>query len=195
MGDDSQPAWSIDGQQIAFVRREGGNQDIYTVAADGSNLKRLTDDPAIDTSPAWAPDNHLLFRSLRAGQWGIYSMNADGSDRRLLLEIDAETSWQPDRLSVSSAVELVEPTPTPEPGSKVQIPPGQGILVISNQRNNDEMTFTIDNVEHKISPYRVKMLPLRPGHYTWTASWPGKTSRTGIADITVGRVSYPVVER
>jgi hypothetical protein len=69
------------------------------------------------------------------------------------------------------------------------------LLAISNQKNNDEMTFTIDNLEHKIGPYQVRMLPLRPGHYTWTASWPGKNSRTGIADIALGQVAYPLIER
>ena len=57
------------------------------------------------------------------------------------------------------------------------------------------MTFTIDNVEHKIGPFRYQTIPLKPGHYTWTASWPGKVSRTGLADIALGQVAYPVVER
>ena len=67
--------------------------------------------------------------------------------------------------------------------------------MVSNVGNNDEMTFTIDNVEHKIGPFRYKTIPLAPGHYTWTASWPAKVSRTGIADITIGQVAYPIVER
>ena len=67
--------------------------------------------------------------------------------------------------------------------------------MVSNLKNNDEMTFTIDNVEHKVGPFRYQTIPLSPGHYTWTASWPGKTSRTGIADIALGQVAYPVIER
>ena len=57
------------------------------------------------------------------------------------------------------------------------------------------MTFTINNKEYKVRPYGYRNVPLPPGHYTWTASWPAKVSRTGIADITIGQVSYPVVER
>ena len=191
-GDDSQPTWSWDGQRLAFVRREGDNKDIYTVNPDGSNLTRLTDDPAADVSPAWTPDNRLLFRSLQSGEWAIYSMNADGSDQRQLINTPAQPDWQPDRLAVSTDILVVTPEP-PQP--QPQIPPGQGLLAISNQKNNDEMTFTIDNKEHKIGPYQVKMLPLNPGHYTWTASWPGKNSHTGIADIAVGQVASPVIER
>ncbi|MCK6626250.1 MAG: hypothetical protein L6R45_13880 [Anaerolineae bacterium] len=191
-GDDSQPAWSWDGQQLAFVRQENHNQDIYVMKADGSNLIRLTDHPAADVSPAWTPAGRLLFRSLRDGQWGLYGMNSDGSNQRLLITTPAQTDWQPDPLAVSTDVLIVTPDP---PKPQPQIPAGYGLLAISNQKNNDEMTFTIDNKEHKIGPYQVWMLPLKPGHYTWTASWPGKSSRTGIADITLGQVSNPVVER
>ncbi len=191
-GDDSQPAWSWDGQRLAFVRREGDNQDIYVMASDGSNLLRLTNDPAADVSPAWTPDQRILFYSQRGGRWAIYSMNPDGSDQRLVLDTPSQAGWQPDRLAVSTNVQITPPGP---PKPQIQIPPGRGLLAVSNQKNNDEMTFTIDNIEHKIKPYQLKMIPLKPGHYTWTASWPGKNSRTGIADIVPGQIASPVVER
>jgi TolB protein len=194
-GDDSQPSWSWDGQQIAFVRTEGANQDIYVMGSDGSNPTRLTDDPAIDSSPAWLPDGRLVFRSLREGQWGIYVMEADGAKSRRLLETPAEAEWQPDPLAASTNIRLIEPTPTPKPQPSVNIPAGQGVLVVSNVENNDEMTFTINNKEYKIPPHQYRTLPFPPGRYTWTASWPAKVSRTGIADIAVGQVSYPQVER
>jgi Tol biopolymer transport system component len=191
-GDDSQPAWSWDGQRLAFVRQEGDNQDIYSVRADGSGLIRLTDHPGPDITPAWTPDHGLIFRSLRAGQWGLYTMNADGSGQRQLLAADSPPGRQPDRLAVSTDILVAEPPP---PRPQLQIPAGHGLLAVSNQANNLEMTFTIANVEHKIGPYQLRMLPLEPGRYTWTASWPGETSRTGIADIGLGQVAYPVVER
>jgi Tol biopolymer transport system component len=191
--DDSQPAWSQDGQRIAFVRDEAGNQDIYVISADARELTRLTDHPAVDTSPAWTPDNRLLFRSLRSGQWGIYVMDADGENQRLLLDTPSELTWQPDGLAVTSDVTWLEAAPPPVPKPRVQVPAGRGLLVVSNRQNNDEMTFTIDNTEHKVAPYQVRTLPLKPGQYTWTASWPAKVSRTGLADIALGQVAYPVV--
>jgi Tol biopolymer transport system component len=194
-GDDSQPVWSWDGQQIAFVRREGDNQDIYIITPQGTNLTRLTDHPAADISPAWTPDNRLVFYSARNGQWAIYIMDAEGANQRQLVEIPWQPSQPPGQLAVSPNHRLVEPTPAPPPKPRVHVPAGHGLLVVSNRQNNDEMTFTIDNVEHKIRPFQVTTLSLRPGHYTWTASWPARVSRTGLADIAEGQVAYPVIER
>ena len=125
----------------------------------------------------------------------IYVMEANGANQQLLLKTAAPADWEPDRLAVSPNVTLVEPPPPPAPNPRVQVPAGRGLLVVSNLKNNNEMTFTIDNVEHKIGPFRYQTIPLKPGHYTWTASWPGKVSRTGLADIALGQVAYPVVER
>lgn len=47
------PAWSRDGKTIYFhSARFGIPLDIYSVGADGTNLRRLTSDPAAETAPA-----------------------------------------------------------------------------------------------------------------------------------------------
>jgi TolB protein len=40
---------------IAFVSDRHGNEEIYVMRADGTNATRLTDDPADDGDPSWAP--------------------------------------------------------------------------------------------------------------------------------------------
>jgi Tol biopolymer transport system component len=52
---DWDPAWSPDGSLIAFRSNRDGNHDIYVMNADGTNVTRLTDDPAEDGRPAWEP--------------------------------------------------------------------------------------------------------------------------------------------
>ena len=45
------PRWSPDGKRIAWVSTRDGNQEIYTVDADGKNIKRLTSETALDNNP------------------------------------------------------------------------------------------------------------------------------------------------
>lgn len=43
------------GQWIAFVSQRDGNSEIYKMRADGSQVTRLTHNPANDTYPSWGP--------------------------------------------------------------------------------------------------------------------------------------------
>ncbi len=96
---DSSPAWSPDGKQIAFVSIRDGNDEIYVMNSDGSNLSRLTDNSAKDFAPAWSPDSQFIaFLSDRDGNREIYVMNADGSNQKNITNSsDEECSpqWQP----------------------------------------------------------------------------------------------------
>ncbi len=53
--EDGSPLFSPDGSRIAFVRVPNGsaNPDIWVMKADGTGATRLTDDSAVDLSPAW----------------------------------------------------------------------------------------------------------------------------------------------
>jgi TolB protein len=94
------PVYSPDGRQIAFAAtpRGASSQDIYVMNADGTNARRLTTHPDIDTVPTWSPGGtQIAFTSRRTGRPRIYIMNVDGSDTRPLPVFeDAETStWSP----------------------------------------------------------------------------------------------------
>jgi Tol biopolymer transport system component len=52
---DGSPLWSPDGARIIFDSRRDGNREIYVMSADGSNVTRLTDNPADDYGPVWEP--------------------------------------------------------------------------------------------------------------------------------------------
>ncbi|HEX3266505.1 MAG TPA: hypothetical protein VHQ98_00820 [Gaiellaceae bacterium] len=52
---DENPAWSLDGTQIAFYSERVGNAEIYAMKADGTNQHRLTHDPWYDCCPRWKP--------------------------------------------------------------------------------------------------------------------------------------------
>src|SRR5262245_35677477 len=50
---DSSPSWAPDGTQIVFASRRANNWDLYMIGANGTGLRRLTDDPAYDGDPSW----------------------------------------------------------------------------------------------------------------------------------------------
>lgn len=89
---------------IAFAGRNGaplenvGNWDIYTIREDGTALTNLTQSPEHDFFPAWSPDHSLIaFYSMRAPA-GVWIMEGDGSNRRLLAasQYQGSVAWAPD---------------------------------------------------------------------------------------------------
>jgi TolB protein len=80
------PMFSPDGTKIAFTSYRDGNPEIYVMNVNGSNLHRLTNNPAIDTTPTWSPSGaQIAWVSDRTGQPHIYVMNADGTQQRSLI--------------------------------------------------------------------------------------------------------------
>ncbi|HEY0734312.1 MAG TPA: hypothetical protein VGD69_05360, partial [Herpetosiphonaceae bacterium] len=81
------PVWSPDGKQIAFVSDRDGNPEIYVMNADGGEPRNLTQNPERDFDPAWSPDGtRIVFASYRdqpadrSAANDLYIMNADGSE-------------------------------------------------------------------------------------------------------------------
>lgn len=107
---DDHPAFSPDGKQIVFTsNRDAENlsvplfeQDfeIYVMDANGSNVRRLTTSPGIDTEPVFSPDgSKIAFASTRSGNLDIWVMNADGSNPQQLTNSafhETEPTWSPD---------------------------------------------------------------------------------------------------
>ncbi|CAA9401624.1 MAG: tolB protein precursor, periplasmic protein involved in the tonb-independent uptake of group A colicins, partial [uncultured Phycisphaerae bacterium] len=90
------PSWSPDGHRLAFativeparlghekdgrraaVAKQYGQQDIWTVDADGGNRQRLTDGNGTNLSPFWSPDHRVYFISDRGGAECVWSVRAD----------------------------------------------------------------------------------------------------------------------
>lgn len=122
------PAWSPDGTRIAFTSvtanrttdstSVNATADIYIINADGSGLRRLTNNSAYNTAPTWSPDGTRIAFSrstinpqiLMGGKPGvgdllsasadIYVIGADGSNETNLtrspLAFEFLPAWSPD---------------------------------------------------------------------------------------------------
>jgi TolB protein len=61
--------------------------DIYLAESDGSNARRLTDNPKYDAEPvASSNGKRIVFGSQRDGDFDVYIMNVDGTDVRRLTD-------------------------------------------------------------------------------------------------------------
>ncbi len=103
----SSPSFSPDGRSIAYCGSIRGNPEIFVVGLDGTGLRRLTDNQAVDSTPRWAPNGReMAFTSNRQGTPQIYLMDAEGANvRRISLagNWNDEASFAPDGSRVAFA--------------------------------------------------------------------------------------------
>ena len=98
---DYNPAWFPDGQSIVFTSERDGSAELYRVNLDGSNLKRLTADPAYDDQAAIARDGkQIVFVSTRGGGTAdLWILDVDTLAVRALTSGaggDFRPTWSPD---------------------------------------------------------------------------------------------------
>jgi Tol biopolymer transport system component len=100
-GMDANPAWSPDGEYIAFFSTRDGNSNIYVYDLATQDLRRITYNAARNITPAWSPDGSaLLFRTFVDNVWSINSVDTDclssGSCTLTpLLRGDYTVAWKP----------------------------------------------------------------------------------------------------
>ena len=93
------PAWSPDSEQLAFVvlfyvyeegRSPSLRRDVYTLRADGSGLRRVSETVS---AASWSPDGHrLALAKLDGEDVVLFTVAPDGSDPRAITTItDRET--------------------------------------------------------------------------------------------------------
>ncbi|HRJ57410.1 MAG TPA: protein kinase [Anaerolineales bacterium] len=104
-----QPAWSPDGQRLAFISPCAGNEDVYNnsslylINPDGTGLTTLDASPGGNFDPAWSPDGTVIaFTSLRTGQMEIFTVEVEDSTAVTQITKGAQRvesrmpAWSPD---------------------------------------------------------------------------------------------------
>jgi Tol biopolymer transport system component len=117
---------SPDGKWIAFTT-SGVREDLFVASLDGTDYRRLTDDPYRDRGPGWSPDgSHIAFYSDRSGTYEMWMIGADGSGLRPMTQNTGNPGfpvWSPrgDRIVYGfSSWHFIDPAKTSSPA-----PPGE----------------------------------------------------------------------
>jgi Tol biopolymer transport system component len=128
---------------------QGTSIELYSINADGSGLRQLTDDGTVKTALSPSPNgsrlayaafgNELTEEASLPELSSIYLMDADGSDRRVLCETCSRTAyayrWEPSDIPYSPSVESVPNSLAWSPdGSVVAAPAASpGVLLIDTE--------------------------------------------------------------
>lgn len=100
----SSPDPSPDGQWVAFYSLVQPEGDIYVARSDGTGLRQVAGDSAIDRVPRWSPDGQwLAVFSNRSGSLQLWRIRPDGSELGQLTATDTMgvPVWSPDGLRMA----------------------------------------------------------------------------------------------
>jgi len=95
------PAWSADGQRIAFVTTTStGTFELHVANANGTGLRQITSGTGFRGLPTWSSDGRLAFNcEVETGNFDICSINSDGTGFARLTTFagnDGQPAFSPD---------------------------------------------------------------------------------------------------
>jgi len=75
---------------------------LFIVNVDGTGKKQLTSGTVPHVGAQWSPDGSAIYyRSPEGGSWGIWRMNADGSNPTRIANDVQPVDWAYERLALS----------------------------------------------------------------------------------------------
>lgn len=137
------PAWSPDGNQLAYVSFESRKPVIYVHDVSTGKRRLIANFKGSNSAPAWSPNGQTLAVTLsRDGGSQLFLLNALGGEPKRLIQsssIDTEPAFSPDGKSIYFVSDR---------GGSPQI-----YRVATNGQNVERVTFTgTYNISPTISP-------------------------------------------
>jgi tricorn protease len=173
----AQPA--TNGTHVAFVYAD----DLWTARIDGTEVRRLTTDDGVESSPAYSPDGKLIaFSAQYEGNTDVYVVAADGG-------VPKRLTWHPGNDAVQGftadgARVLFTSGRAAFTGAHAQlytVPAGGGLEELLPLPNAYQATYSPDGK-------RIAYNPLPPAFQQWKQYRGGRVSRLWIYDTTTHAV-------
>ncbi|MBW1877130.1 MAG: PD40 domain-containing protein [Deltaproteobacteria bacterium] len=98
----STPRYAPDGRVIAASVWKDGRRDLWLYSPEGTPLRRLTMDAAVDRDPEWSAD----------GRWLYFSSDRSGIPNVYAIEVDSERLYQVTNVRTGAALPSVHPDGT-----------------------------------------------------------------------------------
>jgi Tol biopolymer transport system component len=154
---DSQPTFSPDGAEIVFRSNRNGDEELYKMDADGTDVRKLTDtaDPAGPFSPDWSPNGTKIAFSLNRDIW---VMNPAGTGQRRLTTSPlgayaGAPSWSPEGTKIAFQLYTTRTVGTPYDTSEVYVMKADG----TGQKNLTAPALKGKDLEPAFSPNGAKI--------------------------------------
>jgi Tol biopolymer transport system component/DNA-binding winged helix-turn-helix (wHTH) protein len=193
------PSISPDGSFVVFSWTGSNPEaapDLWIKAVDDDALRRLTETPFAETSPAWSPDGRDI-AFLRAGQ-GVFVISVLGGTERKIANTGSALGWTPDGRAL-----LVRDRAEDKPYGifKIDLDSGKREQITQAPSGIGDWTFDVSPDGHTLAFIRyerpgvsdVHVVPLTGGEVRRRTGWNASISR--VAWMPGGReVLYSVKE-
>ena len=175
IGAEDLPAWSPDGQRIAYQSDEGGNLDIWVAPLDGGRPVNLTaDHEGWDRAPSWSPDGRQIAFLSERDPSGVFVMPAGGGVPSQavmsIARLGGPPQWSPDGTAlaylrvVDDGVPVIEIQALPIGAARRLLLPGPLLTVYVDLRiSPDGRFFTYVEGSHDSPTGRVWVVRVEDG--------------------------------